>query len=338
MNESAFVERREPGWKRLVWLSDRADSGLGGLTPAEFREFVTLYRQASSDLAIVQTRSSNRELETFLNETVARAYSILYRSKRISFGEACRTILATVAQTGRRCGRFVGASALMFFGSILFSYFVLSAVPSSRSVFIPEGMEENTKAWKEGLPARSGEQSMMATGMYASNNPMAAIMTSSVAAASFGIGTVYVLYENGTMVGALAHEMAGVGKLPFLIVSLLPHGVTELSGLVFSGAAGFCLAWAVIAPGRYSRAESLRRAGKDAIVLLGTSVVMMFMAAPVEGFFSFNPNIPVALKVAFAGTMAMAWAAFWLGYGRTDGQPFGIRPGLALAGQREDHN
>ena len=77
------------------------------------------------------------------------------------------------------------------------------------------------------------------------------------------------------------------------------------------------LGWALICPGRRKRGEALALAGKDAIVLLATSIVMMFIAAPFEGYFSFNPNIPDAVKLIVAVLVASAWAAFWMGFGRT---------------------
>lgn len=316
IDERSFVASREADWKRLTYLCDRADVALANLTAEEFREFVAIYQKVSSDLAQIQGGSTNLALTDFLNDLVARAYSILYRERKKNFVRMISDLLANTAQTARRCSRYIALSVVIFLCSIVFSYSLMSAVPDSRSVFIPYQMEENTKAWKEGLPARTTEQSAMATGMYASHNPLVAVVSAGLSAASFGVGSLFILYENGINVGALAHEMASVNKLGFLVVSLLPHGVTELSGMIFAGAAGFVLGWALVKPTKVSRLEELRRAGKDAIVLLGTSVVMMFMAAPVEGFFSFNPNIPPQVKGLFALFMALAWAAFWIGYGR----------------------
>ncbi len=44
----------------------------------------------------------------------------------------------------------------------------------------------------------------------------------------------------------------------------------------------------------------------------------MFIAAPIEGFFSFNPTVPGWLKVIVASISALAWALFWIGYGRRE--------------------
>jgi uncharacterized membrane protein SpoIIM required for sporulation len=109
-----------------------------------------------------------------------------------------------------------------------------------------------------------------------------------------------------------------VGNLDFLVSSIIPHGVPEISGLWISCSAGLLLGWALINPGRRSRGEALKAVGKDAIVLLAISVVLMFIAAPIEGFFSFNPRIPGAVKVTVAVLEAIGWLAFWSFFGRDE--------------------
>jgi uncharacterized membrane protein SpoIIM required for sporulation len=148
------------------------------------------------------------------------------------------------------------------------------------------------------------------------NNPRQAVMSGAVAASTFGVGTAGILYMNGALFGALAYEVNRVGLLGHLIVSVSPHGVTEISGLVISGAAGLVMGYALINPGRRKRGAALKSAGKDALVLLVTGTMMMFIAAPIEGFFSFNPKMPVPAKIAFAAASAVAWAMFWLLMGR----------------------
>jgi uncharacterized membrane protein SpoIIM required for sporulation len=162
---------------------------------------------------------------------------------------------------------------------------------------------------------------MAAWGMYASHNPQTAVISGSIAASTFGLGTVALLVENGKVIGSLAYEMNTVGKLPYLLVHIFPHGVPELSGLVISGAAGLVMGWALIAPGRRKRGEALMEAGKDAIVLLTTSVFLMFIAAPIEGFFSFNPDVSDATKLTVILLEIVAWAAFWIGFGKGRAEP-----------------
>lgn len=209
---------------------------------------------------------------------------------------------------------------MLFVASAFLSFFLLDFVPDSRQVFVPAGFEETFSQWKSGkFEERPPETSFLATGMYMANNPLQAIRGGAIAASTFGLGTCDVLFFNGAMIGALAHEVRTTGQMPHLFTSIAPHGVTELSGLVLSGSAGFVMAFALIHPGRRRRGEALKAAGVQAMVLLATSVVMMFIAAPIEGFFSFNPHVPTAAKVAFALASATAWGLFWVFFGREDG-------------------
>lgn len=318
MNEQGFVDRRELDWKRLGELSDKADASIKRLDAAELREFIRLYRRVSTDLALARTKSTNIPLISHLNDLVGRAYGILYRSPRKPVLGTLFAAIGVCTQTVRRNKWFLATSAAIFFGSAVFIFFLMDWVPAVRDQMIPEGMEKVFEGWKKGsFEERSGSQSGMMAGFYASNNPRTSIITGAVGAGSFGIISVALLFQNGAILGALAHEMASVGKLGFLISSISPHGVPELSGIVVAGGTGLLLAYAVINPGRRRRADALRLVGKDAIVLLATSVVLMFMAAPIEGFFSFQPNVPQWLKAAVAILELCAWATLWTFYARS---------------------
>lgn len=321
MNEVAFVQRREQDWKRFTHLCDRAEASPSNLKPLEFHEFIRLYRRISGDLALARTRSSNVQLIDFLNDMVGRAYGILYRSPRKSFIKGVIDSVAVIAQTVRRRRWMVFASASIVLLGILSAYFLMDAVPQTRSFYIPPQMSNVFDAWKQPtFDPRTADQSGGMALMYATNNPLVAIKSGAESAASFGVLTLKDLYQNGSMLGALLHEVRPYGQMPRVLIWISPHGVPEFTGLILSGASGFTMAWALINPGRRKRGDALREAGKDAIIILGASVLMMFIAAPIEGFFSFSPNVPNWAKIVFAMVSAVAWGCFWTFFGRTDAE------------------
>jgi uncharacterized membrane protein SpoIIM required for sporulation len=178
-------------------------------------------------------------------------------------------------------------------------------------------MEPLFETWKSGrFDKRQGGESLAMTAFYASNNPRVGILLHSLGLVTFGVMTAYVLWTNGALLGSLMSDMAGVGRLGFLLVSVLPHGVSEIGGLWVSGAGGFVLGWALLNPGRLSRGESVWRSGRDALALLVTGLVMILAAAPIEGFFSFNPSVPREAKAAFGMASLVAWAVFFARHGR----------------------
>ena len=317
MNEQGFVSRRESDWNRLSALCIQAEDKPSSLTGPDTREFLRLYRLAATDLSTIRAKSTNPALTDSLNDLVGRAYAVLYRAPRKPFLQTVHSVLVTMAQTVRRRKVFVFLSLGIFLVSILGTFALMNLVPDMKQLFEPAEVKSTFDVWKKGeLPDRSPSESFLAWGMYASHNPLVAITTGAVGAGTFGIMSTYLVIQNGEILGALSHEMKDVGKLGFLLACITPHGITEMSGLLMSGAAGLMLGWALINPGRRTRGEALREAGPDAITLLGISILQTLMAAPVEGWFSFNLSVPIWMKLVFAGGSLLAWLTFWIYMGR----------------------
>lgn len=327
MNEVLFVEKRERDWQELSRLCDRADASISQLRADELRTFVRLYKAVSADLTRARTFSNNQELIDFLNDLCARAYAILYRPRRRNFLKMVSGGVALAAQVFRRRFAFTLAAFLVFVLSGVFANLLIRYQPEAIALYVPPGFEEAFRQWRDqNKGERSFAESTAMLGFYASNNPLVALRTAGIAAGTFGIGTLQSMYVNGALLGALTYVVEPVGRIPYLYVSILPHGVPELTGIFLAGGAGLLLGFALLRPGQMTRGQSVLIAGKDAIVMTMTAFVLMFIAAPIEAYFSFNPNVPMAAKVIFTVVSIVAWTAFWYGYGRSgeeqsDGPP-----------------
>ena len=316
MNEEAILRDRGQSWKRLQELTSKAGHRFKRLSDQELEEFVRLYRQTSADLAFLTTHSSNESVVQYLNAVVGQAYSQLYREPYRPWGQKILDALQTAAETVRRRRYALCIAIGIFFAGAFLTSGLLSYSDDFRQFYIPEN-DPNWEAWKSGThDQRTGGEGIMMTGFYASNNPRVSIITNAVSVVSFGVFTTYLLWTNGVMLGALGHDTASTGNLDFLVLSIAPHGVTEMGGIFMAGAGGFVLAAALIMPGRRSRGDALRLAGKDAFVFLILSILMTLMAAPIEGFFSFDPRIPLWMKGFVAGLTLVGWVAFFAGFGR----------------------
>ena len=204
----------------------------------------------------------------------------------------------------------------ILFGSAVFAFAIIGHDHSYLSYFTG-GHDAIFDKWKEGkFDGRGLGESGFMTFFYAGNNPRVSIIAGAVGAGTMGFYSIVMLFQNGAILGALASEMNSVHKLPFLISSISPHGVPELSGVIFAGAAGLRFGWAILVPGIYSRAESLRRSAKDGVTMIVTGVFLCFIAAPIEGFFSFSPHIPQEVKFGVACVSLIAWVFFWSFFGK----------------------
>jgi len=334
MTEEVLIQRRLPAWQRLAALTAKADVGFKTLTSQEMVEFVRLYRQASGDLAFLAARPTNPDVVSFLNSAVSRAYAVLYRSPQRRWLQMIRSGLVTGADTVRRRAGFIGLAAALFFAGWIAAYFLIGARPDLRPLLVPPEMEMAFEAWTSGdLEARTFSESMAMSAFYATNNPRVGVASASLGLASGGLMTIASMWQNGLVIGALSYETNQVGRLGYMLSSIYPHGVPEIGGIFITAASGFVMGWAIIRPGNRRRVDALKeagkdaftQAGKDAFTLLIVGLVLIFTAAPIEGFFSFSPAVPQPLKVV-VGTILLA--AYWTFFSRfglnanaTDGRP-----------------
>lgn len=336
--ESEFVERREPDWKRLAYLCDKAEVSIKSLQSSEVLELVRLYRAASTDLARLRTESTNLRMITFLNSLVVRAYSMVYRHPTKPIGAALQYALKVVAQSVRALRYFILASFLIFITAAILSWTSLATRPDLRMFLVSAQEEQLFDHWKETeFHEGSFQQSTAMWSFYATNNPRVAMMQTGTGLATGGITTLLINWRTGVQIGALSHDMNSVGRLPFLWSSLVPHGASELTGFLVGGGAGLALGWSFLVPGRRTRIRSVGEMAKKAGPVAVLAFVMMLIAAPFEAYFSFNSAFPQELKAVVGILILSAWILFWVGYGREETEELGAgghsRPRVLLGGK-----
>ena len=113
-----------------------------------------------------------------------------------------------------------------------------------------------------------------------------------------GIGTLLVLFFNGMFIGSIAGHLTRLDYVDTFYPFVVGHGSFELTAIVFSGAAGLRLGFAIINPGQFSRLDSLRLAGRDVVPMLYGIVLMLIIAAFLEAFWSSSSTLPVEVKYA----------------------------------------
>ena len=111
----------------------------------------------------------------------------------------------------------------------------------------------------------------------------------------FGIGTVFVLSFNGVVLSAIFTHLVLVGYSETLFSFVAGHSALELTAIAISGAAGLGLGKAMLAPGSMARSMAIRRARKTAVTLVFGAMIMFFLAAFIEAFWS-SMRLPPTLK------------------------------------------
>ncbi|MEM7107668.1 MAG: stage II sporulation protein M [Bacteroidota bacterium] len=112
------------------------------------------------------------------------------------------------------------------------------------------------------------------------------------------VGTGYILFSNGLMVGAFFTFLAKKGLLLSSLLIVMLHGTLELSAIVIAGAAGFVMGNSILFPGTYSRIDSFKEGAKKGLKIVMGLMPVFIMAGFIESFLTRYTFMHWSIKVA----------------------------------------
>ncbi|WP_310497644.1 stage II sporulation protein M [Sandarakinorhabdus sp.] len=291
-SQIAFRAEREADWQRLESLVTRAEKGaLRKLPPQDVLQLPLLYRAALSSLAVARETSLDKALTDYLESLCARAFFVVH-GRRQPLGAWTRQFFGSDLPAAMRAiaGETLVATLVLVLG-IIAGYALVAGDITWYSALVPDAMAGGRDA---SASAASLKKTLYSTGsqnngleVFAaflfSNNSAVAIFTFALGFA-FGVPTILLLLYNGAMAGALIALFVRAGLGFELGGWLLIHGTTELFAIVLAGGAGLSLGRAMVFPGRMARLAALSRAGRTAGTAMMGVVLMLMVAALLEGF------------------------------------------------------
>ncbi|MGI9608762.1 MAG: stage II sporulation protein M, partial [Acidimicrobiia bacterium] len=126
------------------------------------------------------------------------------------------------------------------------------------------------------------------------------------------LGTVWIIAQNGLLLGAVGGLLVQSGEGGFFLELVAAHGVLELSGIAVAGAAGLRMGWALVDPGRRRRREALTEEARKAVLIVLGTIPVFIVAGLIEAFvsrsgFSATPMVIVGLLVGGAYWGLVFW-------------------------------
>jgi uncharacterized membrane protein SpoIIM required for sporulation len=315
MITNRWLEKRKVHWDRMTTLVGAVNGrGLRNLSGAELREMALLYRQIASDLSALRQEQTARNVETQLNQLLARAHEIVYSGRKTQFVDIWKFFREVYPRIFRKLLPFTLASLALFLaGALLGSVLTLTRPEFERHLLGPSMIDtiERHEMWTHSVTSMAPQASsaIMTNNLSVTFATFAAGMTA-------GLGTLYMIGWNGILLGVIAtacHQESMSVKLWSFVA---PHGSLELPAIVIAGGAGLRLAQGLLFPGIYRRGHSLALGSAEAVRLVGGVIPMLVVAGILEGFFS-PSSAPVWLKF-LAGGILFSGLVTWLWSGSTD--------------------
>jgi uncharacterized membrane protein SpoIIM required for sporulation len=322
-----FLNRRHDGWRRLEVLLERVEAaGLDRLSPAEVREFGTLYRRASSDLVTARSKTANAEVLQYLNDLVARAYAQVYRTRRFHLKDIVTFLWIDFPRLFRHTWKYMALSAVIMLAAVAFGWEMNRRDPAGAYYMLPDQFVKQIPAMRQHWQGVTGHEldpyKMVLDSTHLMTHNIGIGAVSFAGGIFFGVPTLWALFLNGALLGVLGQAMSTKETGLVFWSLILPHGFIELSAIAIFGGAGFIIASGLLAPGRRSRKDALLERGRMAILLVVGASVMLVIAGLIEGIITPPAQIPPLVKILFAFMTQGAEIAYFGFAGR------GPQPGL----------
>lgn len=303
---AGFVARRRPDWTALESLLARQKAGT--LTLADVSELDRLYRRASADLAAAQAAYANTDVHRFLNQLTATAWRSIYKPRASRFGDLRTFYAHTFPALIREALPLIQVSAALMALGVVLGAVTVWLHPEGAQMLVPADMRSwiaRRELWTDGVLGVETPQ-QLALGIFVNN--LRVTLIAFLLGIAAGLGTVFVVFQNGLLVGAVVAACARGGIGWNIVTFMSAHGPIELSLICITAGAGLGMGRALVAPGEGSRRAALADAAQKGVRILFGAAPFMVAIGIVEGFVSPGAYFPSALKFTLG---AASFFAFW---------------------------
>jgi uncharacterized membrane protein SpoIIM required for sporulation len=318
VKEATFVQRRRAAWRELETLLARAGRrGVRRLRAVEVESIGRLYRAVTSDLAYAAGRHFDARLLAYLNRLVARAHAYVYGASVSGGRERVATFYArTFPREVRRSLIPIAICIALTVVTAVIAYVLVRVQPGDVYALLPDQLVPQVirKSLHDSNFAFDPSQSPLVSSEIIANNVKIAILAFA-GCASLGLFTVWIIVQNGLMLGGIGALFANAGFGYDFWATVAPHGVIELTAIQIAGAAGLMIAAGILAPGRLRRRDAIACAASRAGVLIAGVASMLVVAGTIEGFFS-PLRLPPQVRIAFGATTAVLLGLYFVFAGR----------------------
>ncbi len=307
MKEIVFLNKNASRWKEL----ETALQSEHTVAPDRLAE---LFVGLTDDLSYARTFYPGTSTESYLNNLVAKAHLRIYRNKK----QSSNRFLEFWARELPLLFLETRSKLLYSFGFLLFFMLVglFSSYQNPEFVRLVMGDAyvdmtlENIESGDPMAVYKQANEVDMFLGITVHN------LKVSLMAFAYGlllsVGTVYVLFMNGIMLGSFHALMAQQGVLGHALTVIWLHGTFEIWAIAVAASAGLCMGNSLLFPGTYTRRDAFQRGAGQGIRLLVGLVPFFVVAGFIEGFVTRHSDMPLVLRllVIFLSAGFILWYFF----------------------------
>lgn len=306
MKEAVFVKRNTDKWREYE------------STPTNNPDQLTeRYVELTDDLSYSQTFYPNATVTKYLNGLAAQFHQKLFSNRREDRNRI-KTFWITELPTLMYEVRFKLLYAFLFFLVAFLLGWVSAAHDDTfiRLILGDDYVNETLENIKKGDPLaiyKSQDQANMFLAITFNNIKVAFVAFA--LGLLFSAGTIFVLLQNGIMLGAFQFFFFARGLLLASLLKIWIHGTLEISAIVIAGCAGLVVGNSLLFPKTFSRLESFKKGVKKGLKIVVGLVPIFITAGFLESFVT-RLTLPIPISCLIIGISAffIIWYFVWYPY------------------------
>lgn len=292
MTEQQFINQNAQIWKEAE-NSARLIEKKGYKTKKQVDEFLNLYSYISENLSYARTYYTDSDTCIYLNDLTLKIHNLIYIKEKVQKHNILNFFLKDFRNSIHKNSLLIFIAFLIVVLGCVISYCLTINDYNNIYAFLPKKTVNSINVNGPNYVDSPLESSQIMT------NNIQVCFESFVFGITLAIGTIYLLFINGAIIGALLAYVQ-LNHLSFLkFLSLLaPHGFIELFAIFISGAAGIKIGLAILNPNGYSRMDSVLLKAKESIYLIIGIIFLLIIAGTIEGFVTPSKISPLS-KICF---------------------------------------
>jgi uncharacterized membrane protein SpoIIM required for sporulation len=278
MREASFVKQNKEKW---IGFENALDNNVK-INPDDLASY---YIQLTNDLSYAQTYYPESKTLLYLNSLASQAHQKIYITKKES-----KNKIISFWRDEFPLFFYNYQKTLLYTFMIFMAAVIIGAVSTLnddsfvRLILGDAYVNMTIENIEKGEPMavyKSGSNIGSFLGITI-NNIRVAIIAFALGV-FFSVGTIYVLFSNGIMLGAFITFFYNYGILEKTSTIWL-HGTFEISVIVIAGCAGLVMGNSFLFPKTYSRRVAFTKGAKDGLKIVVSTIPFFIVAGFIEGF------------------------------------------------------
>lgn len=293
MREAAFVRQNKDKWLRFENLVQNK----AGVSPDELS---ALYLELTDHLSYARTFYPQSNTLHYLNELSSRAHQKVYKAKKESRNKIIRFFTVDFPL------EFYKYQKQLLISFVVFTLFGIVGAFSAANegefvrAILGDGYVNMTLQNIENDDPMAVYKQMNEMNMFLgiSINNIKVAFYAFVLGVLLGIGTLFILMQNGIMLGSFQYFFYDQGLLWESARTIWIHGTIEISVIIVAGCAGLVIGNGILFPKTYTRLQAFAMAAKAGLKIVFSTVPFFLVAGFLEGFVTRHTEMPDWLAIS----------------------------------------